>query len=549
MKHRVGLCALLGAIAACYGYEEDALPEPVPATALEGTSWPLRYEGSPSSLRRLSRDELVTSMREVTGAAPSRTSFPAEPRQVDGPLLTGGLAYIATEVPTLQTAVSEFTTAIAPKMLSGTACKSTAQGQRDCLQKWALAFSERVLRRTLRVDEGAKLQAVLASADGTVANDLSVVEDVLTSVFLSPSFLYRTEIGTPIPNRAGIRKLTAIELSTRLSFLSTMAPPDAALRAFVSTGGLDDAQTRVREFNRLVRSDLGKRAVSVLVLEWLGANEPSLGKKSAKYTDGLPQDYENTARLSADASIVRALFDGKSATLASLFSQNLDASDPVIAAVARMQGMGATVTGDTAETARTGLLMHPQVLAAHTKEDGVSPFQIGVFLRKNLLCEAVSPPPPGATAKALPDVPGQSMRENFEHKVSVSGECKGCHAQFAPLGYAFLPFDPVGRWFARDVTGKAWDLKGSIDTYSGPISFDSPKSLSQNFGQSVQVQGCFAQAALSWSLGRRLVKEDNASILAIDEVVKRTNGDVLEVLRTIVAAHDFTTAVAGKVNP
>ena len=33
-----------------------------------------------------------------------------------------------------------------------------------------------------------------------------------------------------------------------------------------------------------------------------------------------------------------------------------------------------------------------------------------------------------------------SIREDLEYRTSVGGACEGCHRQFSPLGYAFLPF-------------------------------------------------------------------------------------------------------------
>ncbi len=41
---------------------------------------------------------------------------------------------------------------------------------------------------------------------------------------------------------------------------------------------------------------------------------------------------------------------------------------------------------------RAGILMHPYVLAAHTKESGVSPFPLGQFVYENILCNVIGLP-------------------------------------------------------------------------------------------------------------------------------------------------------------
>src|SRR5262249_25171381 len=142
--------------------------------------------------------------------------------------------------------------------------------------------------------------------------------------------------------------------------------------------------------------------------------------------------------------------------------------------------------------------------------------------------------------------PGATLRENYQHKISAGPVCQGCHAQFSPLGYAFLPFDPVGRWTKQDPSGRPWDLSGSIVTYSGRLTFQSPPDLMNELGRSPQVQGCFGQAGLEWALGRNLIKEDENLVRAIDAVVRKTDGNVQAVLQAIVAAPEFTTAIAAR---
>jgi hypothetical protein len=246
-------------------------------------------------------------------------------------------------------------------------------------------------------------------------------------------------------------------------------------------------------------------------------------------------DFEAQVRTSADGMIEKVLTSA-APTVAHLFSTTSYLGDAPIAAITQL---------DTGDTERAGLLMHPQVLGAHTKEDGVSPFRVGHFLRESVLCQHVSPPPAGAQAMALPDVPGLTLRQEFEHKISAGKSCQACHAQFAPLGYAFLPFDPVGRW-TTDPTGQPWDLTGNVATYAGPLAFASPHDLVEQLGNDAQAQGCFAQTALEWSVGRPLVTQDVASVTALDATVKQHGGDVLQVLETIVAAPQFTTAVAAR---
>lgn len=559
----VGLAALgLGAVA-CLGDipGEEGEPPPdegprqttPPGAAPGGTSpapdpgglaWPVRYNGEPSALRRLSRDELVATLEMLTGSAPIRDDLPEDPRPGHGPLHLGGTPFIAAELGRLKQVMTDHAIRTAPALLMRSGCAATGQAQRDCLAAWSSKLAEQAFRRTLRSTEVGRLQKILELAGASREDDVAALQGVLTAIFQAPSFLYRAEIGTPVAGKTGVRALGGNEIATRLSFLATLAPPDAELLAAAKAGRLSDGAERARHLGRLLATERGKRALSVMVLEWLGANERKVYQKSAKYLSGLGTDFEVAIRASVEATIRKVLAEGAEPTVGALLSTDAYLADPAVQKVRQPAGSGRTASGDTAETARAGLMMHPHVLAAHTKEDGASPFQIGVFVREAFLCEVIPAAPPGATDMARTDVPaGLTLRESLDFRTG-DGVCRACHQQFAPLGYAFLPFDPVGRWVRQDPTGKPWDLAGSISPSAGPeLAFKSPGELMRDLAGRTQVHGCFAQAAAEWALGRGLVSEDQELVAALDEAARRSRGNVAAILQAIVSAPAFVNTI------
>jgi len=520
---------------------------PVDPTVLAALPWPLESGGTPSALRRLSRDEIVTSLEMLTGSAPPRSDLPEEQRSGQGLLLTAGTSFIGAEMGRLKLALDTFVANIAPTMLAKTGCTQTQQAQRDCLGSWSLKFSQQALRRPARTGESVALQTILEGADGTKDVDTSAMEGVLTAIFFAPSFLYRTEIGAPAADNASLRVLQSNELASRLSYLASLAPPDAELMSASDSGRLLDGPERVRQFDRLSQTAFGKRAQAVFILEWLGSNEPKVAQKSAQYLNGLTPDFETSIRSSADTFIQRVL-SSTVPTIGELLSTDSYVTDAAVLQITQPGGSTATPTGDGAATGRTGLLMHPQVLASHTKENGSSPFQIGVAMREDLLCDPVPPPPPNAQAMAKTNPPlGLSVREDLDFRTSAGAVCISCHSTFKELGYAFMPLDPVGRWMQKDPSGKPWDLSGNVATYSGvPLKFNSPNELAKNLATHPQVQGCFAQVALEWALGRALTSEDQHLVVAVSDVTKNTGGNVPAILRAIVAAPEFTQTVAAR---
>jgi hypothetical protein len=502
--------------------------------------------GNPSLLRRMSRDELITTFEALLGASPARDDLPEDERVGHGSLLTTGVAFVGPELGKLRQLISEFTAGIAPAMLQKSGCTAAQQSQQDCLAGWALKLAEKAFRRALSTEESTKIRGLFEGTGQSKDDDTDAVRAALNAIFFAPAFVYRVELGMPVSGNPALRNLRDHEIATRLSYLATLGPPDAELLESANAGRLKDPAERGRQLERLTSTERGRRAMALFVLEWMGANESKIRDKSAKYLEGLGSDFDQKARTSAESAIRAIIGGGSDPSLGSLFTTNSYLTDPVIQALMKPAGSGPSASGDTPETGRTGLLMHPFVLSAHTKEDGPSPFQIGVFIRESLLCEPVPPPPPNAADMAKDDPPaGLTMRQDLEYRTNAAPVCKSCHDQFSSLGFSFLPFDPVGRWVKQDPTGKPWDLTGEIKTRSGvDLLFNAPGELTQKLAVHPQVQECFANGALHWVLGREAATEEQALVQTISEVARRTRASVPAMFKAIVESPSFVQTVA-----
>jgi hypothetical protein len=503
------------------------------------TGVPVAFDGTPSRLRRLSRDELLTSLRLLTGDAPDRDDLPEDPRDLHAPVLNTGVGFVATEIDRLHAVLSRFAAKVAPKVRASAGCARQPSAP-ACYATWARQIADQALRRPITAEEATALEAIVSEADGTEPTDDAAVEAVLAAVIQSPSFLYRTTLGVADVDGGDSRRLSGREIANRLAFLVTQGPPDPALRA--AEDRLQDPEERRRHFRRLVTTNEGRQAIATMVLEWLGANEARPSQKSAKHLSGLPGDVDVVMRDSAVQTIVSVL-EG-SPTLSEIMTTKTYLTSPAVAAITAVTDG----YGDDEATGRRGLLMHPFVIAGHTKEDGASPFQIGSFLKEGLLCESVGEPPPNAAELARQAPPaGLTLREDLEYRTSAAPTCTNCHEQFAGLGYAFLPFDPVGRWRPQDPVGKSWDLGATVATTSGPtLRFRSPSELTEVLAGHPQFIGCFAQTAVKWTLGRRLVREDQRLLAEADRVATASGGDIVAIFEAIATHPDFTTIVGRK---
>jgi hypothetical protein len=181
-----------------------------------------------------------------------------------------------------------------------------------------------------------------------------------------------------------------------------------------------------------------------------------------------------------------------------------------------------------------GLLATGTILNGYARPDEDSPTQRGHLVRSHMLCQDISPPPPGLNTTFMPSSSPESTRDHFinEHE---QGTCTGCHKLMDWIGFAFESYDGWGRYRTMD-NGFAVDDSGTI--YSDPQLMD------------VNVNGLSGQGSLS----AYLAASDDAvhcmerywTYYTYDGIYNesKTNGFGLKsVLMAIIHSPNFTTRV------
>jgi hypothetical protein len=159
---------------------------------------------------------------------------------------------------------------------------------------------------------------------------------------------------------------------------------------------------------------------------------------------------------------------------------------------------------------RKGFLMQVGYLASHSYSIKTDPIHRGLFVVRNLLCRDIPDPPPGASNTPPPetDEPIETTREEIELLTGQSPECRGCHSEINPPGFAFEGFDAVGtaRTRENDVTV---ETSGIFPLDGAELSFEGPFDLVDALAASEEARTCYAAHWLSYAYGRDLVAEDD----------------------------------------
>ncbi len=371
-------------------------------------------------------------------------------------------------------------------------------------------FGRRAFRRPLRTDEKLRYEALAAKGGAQLAAE---------AMLQSPSFLFRLE-------DTGDAAMKPYAAASRLSFTLWGSMPDEALLAAAANGELSTAGGIEKHARRLLADERAKENIDEFTAQWLRFDRvlgtakdrrryPKFNREAAV---AMTEEARRFVRDLAwgDRSFMELLTDAHgylSADLAAIYE---------LPAPAREYDR---VPFD-AKSERAGLLGQALFLASTAKPDDTSPTARGLFVREQLLCQHVPPPPPGVDTN-LPAASEDKPMTNKE-RLSVhlsSPACAGCHTLIDPIGFGFEKFDAIGgrRETARLLftSKKEKDPPRSIELpldTAGYVAglpsanFTSPKQLGEILAQTPTCQECFVKQLFRFTVGRLETPGDRQAI-------------------------------------
>ncbi len=392
-------------------------------------------------------------------------------------------------------------------------CDPDVIGDRACLEAFLRAFGRRAWRRPLDEDEVTRLAAlydVAATLDEPVLR--ASVELIVEALVQSPHFLYRVEMGEPVPGRPDLLRLTGYEVAARLSYLIWRSMPDEALLASAEAGTLRRAAGVTAEARRLLADPRARDGLWGFFAQWLRIEEVLRLERD-------PHDYPGW-----DDAWARRLYDqgrrfvehaawSLDTDLRALFDAPYTFADATLASDYGWSGVvGDAFVQTDADATLAGVVTLPAVLAVTSKPNRTSPINRGLFVRDRLLCTPLPPPPPSVVVVPPDPDPSLTTRELFAAHTADEA-CRGCHRLIDPIGFAFEHFDAVGRW--RDVeNGRPIRSDGAVTgTLDLDGQLDGAADLGRALADSEHAHRCVSLQFFRFAFGRG---ESEADACAID---------------------------------
>ena len=416
------------------------------------------------------------------------------------------------------TAAALTTPARLGSVVGACATDKDASNDASCLTEMIARLGARALRRPLDSDELAFYQSVYGADK---AANAAAYADVIGVLLNAPQMLYFVEHGaSEVSGKTGIFELSSYELASRLAYQLWQTAPDAELLTHAADGSLLEAQTYRAQVQRLLEDPRAETALDEFFADFAKVEElPALDAKNA---DPVFKAFAGTqlpgAKLRQDMiDDVLGLFGyytwQQPAGLAALFQSDLSFARS--SELANLYGVPAW-DGNATPPAfpagqRPGLLTRALFLS--TGSPNTRPIMKGVFIRRNILCDGIPPPPPGANAKPPELEPGMTTRETVEELTEMQGTvCAGCHATLInALGFATESFDSLGRFRSEqrffDASGtpagsKPVATSGVPHVTDAETSVSGPSELMQQIVSSGKVEACLSRNFFRYTFAR-----------------------------------------------
>ena len=421
-------------------------------------------------------------------------------------------------------------------------CTPIGPDDAACHEQFVRSFGRVAWRRSLLPEEVALYVSVAQTAALEAGDFWTGVEYAIATFLQSPYFLYQVELGVPDADDPSIRRLTGVELATRMSYFLLDTTPSPELLDEAEGGALDTAEG-VREVARaLLLSDDARIALSNFYAEILRLRElEALPKDPGTYPAWSPQ--------------LAAALRVETLTLIEdiIWQQDGDARDMFDApytfandTLANFYGLAHPTGGAFSpdyflkvplpETEkRGGILGQGAYLAAFSHISSTSPTLRGKFVREAIMCQTIPPPPPDVVP-VLPDstADAPTMRDRLEMHMEDPA-CSSCHVMMDGVGFGLENYDGIGLYRTTE-NGATINTVSVLEPYG---EFDGARALGGRLREAPEVSLCMVRNLFRHATGHVERVGELPTLQEIDEAFAADGFRMQELLAQLVASKAF----------
>ena len=490
-----------------------------------------------SPLRRLNHAEYDATVHDLLAAEPQSQNFPPDEQGAGFSNNADALNVSSLLAEGYETAAEKMAAEAVTKLGALSTCDTAATGEDACAGQFVRDFGKKAFRRPPTDEEVARYVGLyqVGRQGATYQDGISLV---LQAFLQSPHFLYRVE-NAPAAGGAAA-PVSAYEMAARLSYFLWGSMPDAALLAAADANSLVTPDQLTAQVQRMQQDPRAKASVATLHREWLELPNALEAPKAANlypaWTPALAADMFRESQLFVDDVFWN---DGKVSSLLSAPATFVNHSLATFYGIAPPSAPDPNGFGKVslAGQPRAGLLTQGTFLAAHASPDQSSPVRRGKFIREQLLCQTVAPPPNNIVIMPPAYDANSSTRERFgQHEKQPL--CAACHVQMDPLGFAFEGYDATGAFRSMDGP-HAVDAHGSLAGTDVDGDFNDALGLVSRLATSKDVTACVATQWFRYANGRTEGARDACALSSLQQAFAGSQYDMRSLPLAIVLSDTF----------
>lgn len=504
-------------------------------------------EPGPVAMRRLTEPQYRASVADVLGDGLSIAGRIEPDNRRAGQLAVGSSFVSVTpsgfeQYESVARSLAE--QALAPERRAqfvGCQPHNAAGADDECAAHFIARVGRMLWRRPMTAEEVEQRVDVAAEAAAEIGDFYTGLEVALSTLLVSPEFLFRIE--SVEPDAAGAARLTPLSLASRLSyFLWNTTPDDELLRAAESGELVDDAGL-AEQVERMLASPRVEDSVRAFFSDIFSFDqiEQGLVRKDPALFPAFNQRLIDDAREQTLRVISAHLLDREGdyrdlfTTRESFMTRTLGLIYRV--PVATPDGWEPHVFGQDSE--RGGLLTHPSLLSLHSHPGRSSPTLRGKFVREVLLCQYVPPPPGDIDFSMFADDTAADRRTARQRlKAHVENDaCAGCHSLVDPIGLALEQLDGIGAYRTSE-NGERIDASGSLNR----AQFNDAIGLGRALAGEPEVGPCFVRSLFKYAVGRESVPGEEPFLAELEDYGARRGYRARELMRQIAMSNAFRAA-------
>lgn len=363
-----------------------------------------------------------------------------------------------------------------------------------------------------------------------------VMKSLAAATIASPKFLYLYDVTTTESGSQNVALLNDFELASRLSFFLWGSIPDSTLLDLAAAGELAKIDVLDAQVERMLKDQKLKRFCDSFPSQWLQLERiiSAIPNRETypeffflKYLDSMHMMMEplllfETVLIENQpiTQFIDSDFTYRSAMLEEAYGElgNQPQGKKVGTEVTILKFNRVPV----ADRRSGGLITNAAVMTMTSGPDRTQPITRGAWLAGVIFNDPPEPPPanvPPLDEHPKDDEEKLTLRERLSMHRKRS-DCKGCHEQIDPLGFALENYNPIGVWRTEYENGREVDMAGTLFR-KRPFS-DVTEFKDAILAEKDRFTRGLAGHLLSFALARELGAADQPSL---DEIVEATAAD------------------------